>query len=195
MAELYYNQLDDDQRSKITFVALNDDGAARDLPRLKASGNYNGKQMPTVQDENGSPMMNALSNNNQMPKDDMILFDKNGQVIQYFTMSKSNMGNRQSNNIKTAVMDVLKEDYKSPCGGGDDGKGEMSAKDALMAHCKKDSETCAACKGKVRGNRCVLKKRLKCKFMQTEELCKKAECSYKPPKRGKKAKCKGKGIF
>jgi len=42
---------------------------------------------------------------------------------------------------------------------------------------------------------CVLKKRMKCKFMLTEELCTMAKCKYKAPKRGKKAKCKGKGIF
>jgi len=197
MAELYYEQLDDVQQSKIQFVALNDDGAVRDFESLEKAA----RGLPTIQDKAGSPYMNALSNNNNMPKDDMAIIDKNGHMIRYFNSRESNMGNKNNNNIRTAVMELLKDDYKSPCAGkggdgdGDDGKGEMSPLEALKAHCRSDNDTCVACKGKLRGKNCVLKKRLKCKFMQSEELCKKANCKYKAAKRGKKAKCKGKGIF
>jgi len=194
MARLY-GQLDDDQQSKIQFVALNDDGAARDFESLKRAAGG----LPTIQDKAGSPYMNALSNNNNMPKDDMAIIDKNGHMIRYFNSRESNMGNPNSNNIRTAVMNLLKDDYKSPCAGkggdGDDGKGEMSPLEALLAHCRSDNDTCVACKGKLRGKNCVLKKRMKCKFMQSEELCKKAKCKYKAPKRGKPAKCRGKGLF
>jgi len=203
MAELYYNQLSDGNRSKIQFVLLNDDTAVDDMGRLKAAAKFNGKELPAVQDDNKSTLMNALSNNNDYPKDDMALVDKNGRMIKYFTNAQSSMSNRQSNNVRSMVMEVVRDGYKNPCGGGDDGKqggdgkgkGEMSPLDELKAHCMLSKDTCAACKGRMKRGACALKKRLKCKMMMTEELCKKAKCSYKAPKRGKKAKCKGRGIF
>lgn len=200
MAELY-GKLGKEQQKKIQFVALNDDGAAASFNALKSAAGG----LPTIQDKAGSPYMNALSNGDNMPKDDMAIIDKDGHMIRYFTARESNMGDKFNNNIRTAVMNLLKDDYKSPCAGkmggdgkgdGDDGKGEMSPLEALKEHCRSDMDKCAACKGKVKqGKNCVLRKRLKCKFMTTEELCKKAKCKYKAPKRGKPAKCRGKGIF
>jgi len=205
MAELYYNQLEDNDRSKIQFVLLNDDGASGDMGRLKDAGKYGANALPAVQDDNSSTLMNALSNNKQWPKDDMALVDKNGRMIKYFPSSQSAMGNRQNNNVKSMVLKVVGDDYKNPCGGGEEskeeskeggmGKGEMSPLDELKAHCMLSKDTCAACKGRMKRGACALKKKLKCKLMLTEELCKKAKCNYKPPKRGKKAKCRGKGIF
>lgn len=212
MAELYYNQLNDEQRSKIQFVVLNDDKAATTFGRLKESAQFAGKTLPAVQDVDGSPLMNALSNNNQYPKDDMAIVDKDGNMIQYFPSSKSNMGNKKSNDVRSAVLEIV-GDFKNPCvkpsSGGDkgdggdkgnnsgkgDGNGELSPLQALKAHCKL-KDNCAACKGKLRkGDICTLKKRLKCKFMTTPEVCEMAKCKYKPAKGKKKAKCKGKGIF
>lgn len=204
MAELYYNQLDDKQRSKIQFVLLNDDGAAQDMGRLKQSGQWEGKALPAVQDDDQSTLMDALSNKNNFPKDDMALVDKNGHMIKYFPSSQSSMGNRQSNNVRSMVMEVVRDGYKNPCvedgddgkqGGDGKGKGEMSPLDELKAHCMLSKDTCAACKGRMKRGACALKKKLKCKMMTTEELCKKAKCSYKAPKRGKRAKCRGRGIF
>lgn len=226
MAELYYNQLNDEQRSKIQFVALNADDAATSFGDLEDSARYPrfckpspSKQcdiLPAVQDDSGSPLMNALSNNNQYPKDDMAIVDKDGNMIQYFPSSKSNMGNKNSNQVRSAVMEIVREDFKNPCvkpsSGGDKGDGgdkgnnsgkgdgnsndgEVSPLQALKAHCKL-KDNCAACKGKLRkGDICTLKKRLKCKFMTTPKVCEMAKCKYKPAKGNKKARCVGKGIF
>jgi len=204
MAELYYKELNDNQRAKIQFVLVNDDGAANDFGRLKTAGMYGGRGLPTVQDDKSSTLMNALSNNNNYPKDDMALLDKNGRMIKYFTSSKSNMNNRGADGVPSAVFEVLKDTYKNPCAtdngkkegkGNEDKEGGMSELDELRAHCKLSKDTCAACKGRMKRGACALRKKLKCKFMQSEELCKKAKCQYKAPKRGKKSKCKGKGIF
>lgn len=222
MAELYYNQLNDEQRSKIQFVVLNNVGAATSFGDLEKSARYprfckpiseECRNLPAVQDVAKSPLMNALSNNNNYPKDDMAIVDKDGNMIQYFTSAKSNMGNKSSNDVRSAVMKIVGADFKNPCvkpaSGGDkgdggdkgnnsgkgDGNGEVSPLQALKAHCKL-KDNCAACKGKLRkGDICTLKKRLKCKFMTTPEVCKMAQCKYKPAKGNKKARCVGKGIF
>jgi len=123
MAELYYNQLDDDQRSKIQFVLVNDDSAASDMGRLKSAAMFGGQgPLPAVQDDKPSTFMNELSNNKPSPKDDMALVDKEGHMIKYFPSSQSNMGDSQNNNVRNTVMEVLRADYKNPCVSADDGK-------------------------------------------------------------------------
>jgi len=200
MADLYYNPargLNDNDRSKIQFVLINDDGAARDFDRLKQSGQYQGKYLPAYNDDSQSNLMDNISGGKDWPKDDMAILDKEGRMIQYFESSQSNMGNRNSNKIKAAVERVLSDDYKNPCEGdssASESEEEMSPLDELKATCMLE-DNCSDCKGKLKKGACKLKKKLKCKFMGTEDLCKKAKCQYKPGKKGKKAKCKGKGIF
>lgn len=212
MADLYYGKLNDDQREKIQFVLLNDNSAARSMGDLKAAGSYNGNYLPAVQDDAKRTLMDALSNNNPYPKDDMILVDKNGKVIKYLPMRESNMGNKEDNDVRSLVLEVVRDDFKHPCAGrpaggqggqggggqtssgGGGGKGNMSPLDELKAYCMLEGN-CAACKGRMRRGACALKKKLKCKLMQTKEACEKAKCSYKAAKKGKKAKCKGKGVF
>jgi len=115
MAELYYGQLNADQQKQIGFILVNDDGALADLPRLMEKGSYDGKSLPTVQDDSSSTVMNALSNNDPWPKDDMVVIDRDGHVIKYFTSRESAMSNRQNNNIKKFVMALTQEGYKNPC--------------------------------------------------------------------------------
>lgn len=212
MADLYYNPargLNDNDRSKIQFVLVNDDGAARDFDRLKQSGQYQGKYLPAYNDDSKSNLMNNISGGKEWPKDDMAILDKEGRMIQYFDSSQSSMGNRSNNKIKAAVEKVLSDDYKNPCEGdsaaseSDESKAsesdeskedEKTPLDVLKATCML-KDNCSNCKGKVKKGACKLKKKLKCKFMGTEDLCKKAQCKYKPAKKGKKAKCTGKGIF
>jgi len=214
MAELYYNQLDDSARSKIQFVVVNDDGAVNDFGRLESAARYpqycqktqaNCKTLPAVQDDGESTLMNALSNGNNFPKDDMALVDKMGNMIQYFTSAQSNMGDKDNNRVRNAVMEIVRDDYKNPCakpaggageGGNNSSGGKKSPLDELRAFCKLSKDKCVACKGKLRKTgECTLKKKLKCKLMRSEETCKMAKCTYKPPKGKKKMKCKGKGIF
>lgn len=213
MADLYYNPkygMDDNDRSKIQFVLINDDGAASDFDRLKQSGQYQGKFLPALNDDDNSSLMNAISGGKQWPKDDMAILDKEGRMIQYFDSSQSGMSNRANNKIKTAVEKILSDDYKNPCVADEskeeskdeskdesvdeskDSKEEMSPMDELRASCLLN---CTGCKGKMKKGKCQLKKKLKCKFMLTKELCTQAKCKYKAPRGNKKAKCKGKGIF
>lgn len=208
MADLYYGKLNDDQREKIQFVLLNDNSAVNSMGALKAAGSYNGNKLPAVQDDGQRTLMNALSNNNPSPKDDMILVDKNGKVIKYLPMRESNMGDKEDNNVRSLVLEVVRDDFKPPdcasrggqggggqtSSGGGGGKGNMSPLDELKAYCMLEGN-CAACKGRMRRGACALKKKLKCKLMQTREACEKAKCSYKAAKGKRKAKCKGKGVF
>lgn len=209
MADLYYNPkygMDDNDRSKIQFVLINDDGAASDFGRLKHSGQYQGKFLPAFNDDEDSSLMNAISGGKQWPKDDMAILDREGRMIQYFESSQSGMSNRANNKIKTAVEKILSDDYKNPCVADEskdeskdesvdeskDSKEEMSPMEELKASCLLN---CNGCKGKMKKGKCQLRKKLKCKFMTTKELCTQAKCKYKAPKGNKKAKCKGKGIF
>jgi len=213
MADLYYNPkygMDDNDRSKIQFVLINDDGAASDFERLKQAGQYQGKFLPALNDDDSSSLMNAISGGKQWPKDDMAILDKEGRMIQYFENPQSAMGNRANNKIKSAVEKILSDDYKNPCVADEskddskdeskdesmdeskDSKEEMSPMDELRASCLLN---CDGCKGKMKRGKCQLKKKLKCKFMLTKELCTQAKCKYKAAKGNKKAKCKGKGIF
>lgn len=214
MADLYYNPqrgMDDNDRSKIQFVLINDDGAATDFDRLQDAGQYQGKFLPALNDDEDSSLMNAISGNKQWPKDDMAILDRKGRMIQYFESSQSSMSNRANNKIKSAVEKILSDDYKNPCEkdeSKDDSVSEES-KDSVSEESKDEKEetsplddlkaacllSCKDCKGKVQRGKCKLKKKLKCKFMLTKELCTQAKCKYKAPKGGKKAKCKGKGIF
>jgi len=222
MAELYYNQLDDAARSKIGFILVNDDGALADLNRLKGAGSYGGKYLPTVQDDSSSTVMNALSNNNPWPKDDMVVIDKDGHVIKYFTSRYSAMGNRQNNNIRSFVMEVTKAGYKNPCAAeievvkkDEKDKSEKDSEEMAVQNglyklkeaCKQTEAACRDCSGNFKNNKCFLKKKMRCSLMKSETLCKIAECKYskakkakkakkgKPAKKAKPAKCKGKGIF
>merc|ERR1719211_49266 len=108
------------------------------------------------------------------------------------------MSNRANNKIKTAVEKILSDDYKNPCVADEsieeskDSKEEISPMEELRASCLLN---CAGCKGKMKKGKCQLRKKLKCKFMTTKELCTQAKCKYKAPRGNKKAKCKGKGIF
>jgi len=120
MAELYYNQLTADQQKQIGFILVNDDTAAGDMNRLKSAGSFQKdgsprEYLPTVQDDSSSTVMNALSNNDPYPKDDMVVIDRDGHVIKYFTNRESNMSNKASNNIKKFVMALTKPEYKNPC--------------------------------------------------------------------------------
>lgn len=198
MAELYYNQLDEAAREKIGFVLVNDDGAASDRPRLEASGTYQGKQLPVVQDDGDSTLMNALSNNNAYPKDDMAVVDRNGRMIRYIDARSSSMSNRADNNVRSFVMEIAQDSYKNPCGNGDNEKTDL---EKLADVCSAGAENCAACKGRWKNSACKLKKKMKCRLLQNEAMCTQAKCKFakaKPAKKGKKAKpakCKGKGIF
>jgi len=201
MADLYYNPkygMDDNDRSKIQFVLINDDGAASDFERLKESGQYQGKYLPALNDDADSSLMNAISGGKQWPKDDMAILDREGRMIQYFASSQSGMSNRADNKIKTAVEKILSDDYKNPCVADEskeeskDAKEEVSPMDELKASCLLN---CNGCKGKMKKGKCQLRKKLKCKFMSTKELCTQAKCKYKAARGNKKAKCKGKGIF
>jgi len=222
MAELYYNQLDDAARSKIGFIAVNDDGALADLNGLKASARFGGQSITVVQDDSSSTLMNAISNENPWPKDDMAVIDKDGHMIKYFTSRYSAMANRQNNNVKSFVMALTKDEYKNPCVAEvevtKEPEKDKSEKDSeemavqnglykLKEACKKSENDCISCSGKFKNKKCFLKKKMRCSLMKTEALCKLAECKYSKAKKGKKAKkgrpakkakpakCKGKGIF
>eukprot|EP00497_Spongosphaera_streptacantha_P003121 TRINITY_DN376_c0_g1_i1.p1 TRINITY_DN376_c0_g1~~TRINITY_DN376_c0_g1_i1.p1 ORF type:complete len:228 (-),score=79.41 TRINITY_DN376_c0_g1_i1:683-1366(-) len=222
MAELYYNQPDDAARFKIGFILVNDDGALADLNGLKASGSYRGKFLPVVQDDSGSTIMNAISNKNPWPKDDMAVIDKDGHMIKYFTSRYSAMGNRQNNNVRSFVMELSKAEYKNPCAAeievGKEKEKDKSEKDSedmaiqnglykLKEACRQTEADCLDCSGRFKNNKCFLKKKMKCSVLKSEVLCKLAECKYSKAKKGKKAKkgrpskkekpakCKGKGIF
>jgi len=204
MAELYYNQLDEAAREKIGFVLVNDDGAAADRPRLESSGSYQGKKLPVVQDDGDSTLMNALSNNDPYPKDDMAVVDRNGRMIKYFDSRSSSMSNRGNNNVRSFVMDLTQDSYENPCGNGDNEKTEVDEKtevEKLADLCSAGADNCAACKGRWKNSACKLKKKMKCRLLQNEAMCTKAKCKFakaKPARKGKKAKpakCKGKGIF
>jgi len=208
MAELYYNQLDDPARAKIGFILVNDDGASADLNRLKVAGSWKGESLPTVQDDSSSTVMNALSNKNPWPKDDMVVIDRDGHVIKYFTSRYSAMGNRANNNIKNFVMALTKPEYKNPCAPEkvvvEESKDESEDKDKsekdseemavqnglykLKEACKQSEADCLNCSGKFKNNKCFLKKKMRCSLMKSEALCKLAECKYSKAKKGKKAK-------
>lgn len=205
MSQLYYEQLDDADREVVDFVIVNSADALGYVANLSKDG----QNLPVVQDDSNNTLYKALSNFDANPKDDMALIDKNGRMIAYFDSLASGMYNSKKNNIRTAVMEVVSDDYVNPCGDlsdkGDDkqekGKKEGKPKkmkyevvedlDALKAKCTADKDTCYDCRGKYSKKRgCRLARKLKCRHMNTEEMCKSAGCMYKKPRKNKGMRCK-----
>lgn len=208
MSQLYYEQLDDADREVIDFVIVNSADALSYVGNLSKDG----QNLSVVQDDPNNTLYKALSNFDPNPKDDMALIDKNGRMIAYFDSLASGMYNSKKNNIRTAVMEVLADDYVNPCaesGGEGDGEDKSDKKegkegkpkkikydvvedlDALKAKCMADKDSCYDCRGKYNKKKgCRLARKLKCRHMNTEEMCKSAGCMYKKPRKNKGMRCK-----
>lgn len=208
MSELYYQQLDDEDRELIDFVVVN----SADALSYKQNLEKDNQRLTVVQDDPTNRLYKSLSNYDANPKDDMALIDKNGRMIAYFDSLQSGMYNSKKNNIRTAVFEVTDKDYVNPCGDPSavkdtkedkpkkEGKEAKPKKvkydavenlEALKEKCSADKDTCLDCRGKFNKKKgCKLAKRLKCRHMNTEEMCKSAGCQYKKPRKSKPMRCK-----
>lgn len=213
LSDLYYNKLDDAAREKVSIILVNGDDGRAYVNNLRSRN----QRLPIAQDDPSETLFNSISNNDRAPKDDMALFDAEGRLIQYFESADAYMGNASKNNIRTAVEAVLAPGYVNPCAEDevvaptnptekkdkqkkDKGKSGRQAKNVVskadvLNMCKVDEATCSTCKGRWRKSKCKLSKKIKCRHLLSEDICKAAGCNYRRPKNGKPMKCKGNEIL
>jgi len=199
MATIYYSMLDDDARSKISFLIVNAGSASADRADLERAARYNSGgtimgPLPVYQDDRTSTLLNAISNNDPYPKDDIALFDREGRVVSYWESNQSFLGGT-TNLIIQKVREVTADGYVSPCGPAVDPETEQPGGELSLSQfrdlCQTSTDNCRACRGKIKNGECRVKIK-SCKKVRTEEMCRAARCKVKVNKKKNKVKCKNK---